>query len=161
LPARSLAHPGAVLAVTASADGKRLYTGGEDKILRSWDLTKDQPDKQFTGHTAAITAVVLSANGQVLASGSRGKTGGFRGFGAGKEKIALAAHAGIVTSLSLHPNGQQLLSSSEDGTIKMWQLPVTPPANAPAGPVTIKPAKEITHGAPVRQAFFSPKGDQI
>ncbi|HEV2947979.1 MAG TPA: hypothetical protein VGX70_11410 [Gemmataceae bacterium] len=161
LPARTLTHPGAVLAVSASADGKRLYTGGDDKILRSWDLTKDQVEKQFTGHTAAVTAVVVSANGQVIATGSADKTVRIWDPAAGKEKIALAAHTGSVTSLSLHPNGQQLLSSSEDGTIKIWQLPVTPPANAPAGPVTIPPLRQIAHGAPVRQAFFSPKGDQV
>jgi WD40 repeat protein len=161
LPVRSLAHPAAVLAFASSVDGKRLYTGGEDKILRSWDLTKDQADKQFTGHTGAITAVVLSANGQILATGSADKTVRFWDIAAGKEKIILAANAGTVTSLSLHPNGQQLLSSSDDGTLKIWQLPVMPPANAPPGPVTVPPLREIKHGAPVRQAFFSPKGDQI
>jgi WD40 repeat protein len=160
-PAKSLAHPGAVLAIAASPDAKRLYTGGEDKILRSWDMTKDQADKQFTGHTAAITAVVISANGQILTSGGADKTIRFWDFAAGKEKIALAAHSGPVTSLSLHPNGQQLLSASDDGTIKIWQLPIMPPAKAPPGPVTVPPLRQIAHGSPVRQAFFSPKGDQI
>jgi WD40 repeat protein len=161
IPSRSLTHPVAVLAATTTTDGKRLFTGGEDKILRSWDLSKDQVDKQFTGHTAPITAMVVSANGQILASASADKTIRFWDLGSGKEKIVLAAHTAPVTSLSLHANGQQLLSASEDGTVKIWQLPVMPPANQPAGVVTIPPLRQIAHGAPVLQALFSPKGDQV
>src|SRR5262249_45865481 len=44
---------------------------------------------------------------------------------------------------------------------RMWQLPVTPRANQAASVVTIPPVRQIAHGAAVRQAFFSPKGDQI
>jgi WD40 repeat protein len=159
--ARSLNHPAAVLAAAATADGKRLFTGSDDKILRSWDLSKDQVDRQFTGHTAPITAIACSADGQMLASGSADKSIRFWDLAAGKEKVAVNAHTGTVTSLSLHPNGQQLLSASEDGNIKIWQLPVMPPANQPAGAVTVPPLRQINHGAPVRQAFFSPKADQV
>jgi WD40 repeat protein len=161
IPARSLTHPAAVLAAATTADGKRLFTGSDDKILRSWDLSKDQVDRQLTGHTGPITAIAVSADGQILISGSADKTVRFWDLGGGKEKLALNAHTGIVTSLSLNPNGQQLLSASEDGKIKVWQLPIMPPANQPAGTVTVPPLREISHGAPVRQAFFSPKGDQV
>src|SRR5439155_7690521 len=161
IPSRILTHPATVLTAATTGDGKRLFTGGDDKILRSWDLSKDQVDRQLTGHTGPITAIAVNADGQIVASGSADKTIRFWDLGTGKEKVILGAHTSTVTSLSLHPNGQQLLSASEDGTVKIWQLPVMPPANQAAGVVTIPPLRQIMHGAAVRQALFSPKGDQI
>src|SRR5262249_48900783 len=60
LPERTLAHPDAVRAMAISADGKRLFSGGSDKIVRAWNLDNvSMPERQFSGHTAAVNAIAL------------------------------------------------------------------------------------------------------
>jgi WD40 repeat protein len=127
VPGRALTHPDAVLASTATADGKRLITGSADKIVRSWNLTNNAMERQFQGHTAPVTAVALSANGQVLASGSADQTIRFWDQTNGKEKSVVGAHAGTVTALFCNPASTQLVSASADGTVKLWGLAAAPP----------------------------------
>lgn len=147
-PARVLSHPEAVLAATISTDGKRLFTGSADKLLRSWDTTKNAIERQFAGHTGAVTAVATSANGQLLVSGSGDATVRIWNQATAKESDILGAHGGTVTALALNAAGNQVLSSSEDGTLKMWQLPI-------AGP------KAFVHPDQVTCLALSPDGTRI
>jgi WD40 repeat protein len=50
VPGRALAHADAVTSVSLSADAKRLITGGADKLVRAWNLTNNQMERQFAGH---------------------------------------------------------------------------------------------------------------
>jgi WD40 repeat protein len=127
VPARVLAHPDGVLATVMSGDGKRFFTGGVDKIVRSWDLAKKVVERQFTGHTAPVTAVATSGNGQILVSGSADATIRFWNQTTSKEAENLGGHTAAVTALALNPAGTQLLSASEDRTLKLWQLPIVAP----------------------------------
>src|SRR5262249_19731263 len=68
-PPRVLTQPENVVAAAHSADAKKLTTGSSDKILRSWNLTNNQIERQYTGHAGVVTAVALSANAALLASG--------------------------------------------------------------------------------------------
>jgi WD40 repeat protein len=135
VPTRSLTHPAAVLAAVMVNNG-RLYTGGADKMVRSWNLGNNQMERQFSGHAAAVTALAATPNGQALASGGEDSTIRFWNQGTGKESASIGAHSGTVTSLAFSQNGQQLLSSSEDGTVKLWQMPAPPRALLHADQVT-------------------------
>jgi WD40 repeat protein len=126
-PPRTIAHPDGVLVAIASADGKKLYTGSVDKVIRVWDATRPAIERQLPGHTAAVTALAVSANGQLLISGGADATLRFWNQAAGKESDILSAHAAPITSLALNAAGNQLVSTSEDGTVKLWQLPPVPP----------------------------------
>jgi WD40 repeat protein len=148
VPARVLSHPDAVLAALPSPDGKRLFTGGADKILRSWDIARNAVERQFTGHTAPVTAVALSANGQVLASGGADATIRFWNQAMGKETEALGAHGGPVTALAFNPTATQVLSCSADATVKLWQVP--PP-----------PARPFVHPDQVTSVALSPDGTKL
>jgi WD40 repeat protein len=136
-PARTAPHPDGVLVAVASPDGKKLYTGSADKVLRIWDATKPAVERQFTGHTGAITALAVSANGQLLVSGGADATLRFWNQATAKEADVVTAHAAPITSLALNPAATQVVSTSEDGTIKLWQLPfVAPKAFVHADQVT-------------------------
>jgi WD40 repeat protein len=147
-PERALAHPDAVNAAVLSADGKRLYSGGADKMVRAWNLASpNQPERQFSGHTAAVNAVAVSANGQVLASAGDDETIRFWNQANGQQTALIGAHAGAVTSLSFN-NAGQLLSASADGSVKLWQAP------AAAG-------KLLAHPGQVTSAILSPDGARL
>lgn len=64
-----------IYSIAASADGKRLATGGLDTKVRVWSakaLLKDEPHLlcSMSTHTGAVTCVGFSPNGRYLASGS-------------------------------------------------------------------------------------------
>jgi len=39
----------------------------------------------------------------------------------------IGAHEGAIQTLSWHPSEPRVLTGSDDGTLKLWRLPVTPP----------------------------------
>jgi WD40 repeat protein len=128
VPGKTLAHPEGVNAAVLSADGKKLYTASNDKVVRAWNLAAPaQPERQFPGHTAAATAVAISPNGQLLASGGADETIRFWNQTNGQQTDLLGAHSGPIVSLVFSPSGQQLLSASEDGSVKVWSLPLVAP----------------------------------
>lgn len=147
LPERTLAHPDAVRSAVVSADGKQLFSGGSDKIVRAWNLSDTRmPQRQFSGHSAAVNAVAQSADGKLLASAGDDATIRFWNQSNGQQTALLGAHSGPVTSLSFHSGGQ-VLSASADGSIKLWQ----PPA---AG-------KLLAHPGQVTSAILSPDGSRL
>ena len=124
---KTLPHPDAVLAAVASPDGKKLFTGSNDKFVRVWDTTKQAMEKQLAGHTAPVTAVAVSPNLQILASGGADNTIRLWNQATAKESDVLLAHTAPITALGLNPTGTQMLSASEDGAVKLWTLPLVAP----------------------------------
>ena len=124
---KTMAHPDAVLAAVPSPDGKKLFTGSADKIVRIWDTTKQAVEKQFGGHTGPVTAVAVSANLAVLASASADNTIRLWNQANLKETDVLQAHTAPLTALGINAPGTQLLSAAEDGTVKLWALPLVAP----------------------------------
>jgi WD40 repeat protein len=118
---RSMVTPDRVLAAVLSADGKRLFTAGADKIVRSWTYATGAPERQFPGHTGLVTALAISADGNTLASAGADETIRFWNVANGLQIAQLSGHIGGITSLSMQ--GNTLISAGEDGAVKVWQLP--------------------------------------
>jgi|GEM_PF-319197 len=157
-PERSLAHPDAVRAAVVSADGKRLFSGGADKIVRAWDLADTRmPQRQYSGHTAAINAVASSADGKLLASAGDDETIRFWDQNNGQQTALIGAHAGPVTSLTFHNSGQ-VLSASADGSVKLWQ-PLSSRLSQSGGGEG--GGKLLAHPGQVTSAVLSPDGAHL
>jgi WD40 repeat protein len=152
-PTRVLTHADAVR-VAATADGKRLFTGGNDKTVYSWPVPPTgqappmQPERKFAGHPAAVTAVAVSPNGSVLASAGEDGVIRFWNQANSQQTDTIGAHAGAVTSLAFDPTNAKLLSTSLDGSIKLWQLPLVP-------------AKAFAHPDQATCVAVSPDGNSL
>jgi WD40 repeat protein len=59
-----------VIALAVSPDGKTLATGGDDKIVRLWEVASGQERRRFVGHRNFVSTLAFSADGRLLASGS-------------------------------------------------------------------------------------------
>ena len=65
-----VAHDHGTAALAVSGDGRYALSGGEDWIVKLWDLGKGQEVRAFLGHEARVTSVAFSADGRQILSGS-------------------------------------------------------------------------------------------
>jgi WD40 repeat protein len=65
----SLLHEGRVLAAVFAPDGRTLFTAGDDRDVREWDLADGSVQRRFHGHRNGVTALAVSPDGEILASG--------------------------------------------------------------------------------------------
>ncbi|MCE9533392.1 MAG: hypothetical protein K8T89_20045 [Planctomycetes bacterium] len=119
---RTYPTPDKTNALAMIGDGKRFYTAGADKIVRSGLLATGALDRQFTGHTAPVTAIAVSPDNNVLVSAGADDTIRFWNTTNSMQTAQISGHVGGINSLALA--GTLLVSAGEDGTVKLWQLPV-------------------------------------
>ena len=61
-------HRQMVTAVACAADG-RLASGGNDRVLRLWDVDSGSETAHGEGHAGAVTSLAFSPDGGLLATG--------------------------------------------------------------------------------------------
>ena len=62
-------HTGEVFSVAYSPDGKTLASGGDDKMIKLWDVTTGKELATLQEHTGGVSSVAYSPDGKTLASG--------------------------------------------------------------------------------------------
>ena len=134
LVAKVDAHEGGANAVTFTADGTLLTTGGEDKAARLWSIPADapiEPEKVqlngFAGATASITGVDVTADGAVLAASSA--DGSVYTWPLTKapaaEPIAATGTFTLgspVRSISLAADGTRIAACADDKLVRVWDV---------------------------------------
>ena len=56
--------------VIITPDGKKIISGGTDKLIKIWDFTTGKLTQTFPGHTGKILSLAISRNGKYIVSGS-------------------------------------------------------------------------------------------
>jgi WD40 repeat protein/transcriptional regulator with XRE-family HTH domain len=115
--AQGQGHTGAVAAVAAHGDA--LVTGGEDGIVRIWDLTGIQPVRQRRGHTGWVYAVAISPDGRTIASAGDDAVIRLWRLDTGESTGILTGHLGRIRGLEFTADGR-LVSGAEDGQVCLW-----------------------------------------
>jgi WD40 repeat protein len=133
-----------------SKDGKTLFTGGKDGVIRMWDPDTGQPTGTFKGHTGEIRALVFNPAGTLLASGSADFTARLWPFDMVLQSRDFKGHGGAVWSAAFSPNGQRLVSASSDKTVRIWDTASGKVLHLLEG-----------HDGAVTVALFSPDGKTV
>jgi WD domain, G-beta repeat len=60
---------GYINSMALTPDGRRLVTGGEDRVVRVWDTGTGKEVTHYPGHTATINAVAVSQDGRRALTG--------------------------------------------------------------------------------------------
>ncbi len=128
-PRRLLAHTNGALSFDFRKDGKRLVSGGNDRLVKVWDVDSGRELLAMPGHTLGVHGVAYSPDGGRIVSCS----GGFlfeKGKAvpevkvwdaeSGKELLSLSGHEGVVLSASFSPDGKKIFTSGRDKTMRFW-----------------------------------------
>ncbi|MEW6521304.1 MAG: serine/threonine-protein kinase [Thermodesulfobacteriota bacterium] len=114
------AHALPVAAMTVSADGTRIATGGADRLVRIWDCTVGRCLLTIDGHEDAVTSVLFLEDGQTVVSGCEDDIIRLWNWQTGKCNQLLDARGDGVCSLAPGPKPHTFLSGRQDGAIVMW-----------------------------------------
>ena len=137
-------HAAWVRDVAPSFDGRFLFSTGDDRTGRLWDISSSTPEHKATmlGHEHFNECCALappssyqylaplaglkrppppSSAAEFMATGSRDKT--IRLWDArGSCLLTLVGHDNWVRALVFHPGGRYLLSVSDDKSLRCWDL---------------------------------------
>jgi hypothetical protein len=141
----------AVLCLAASADGKRLASGGCDRIVNVWDLSAGyagaRPVQQIENHADWVLGVAFSPDGKHLLTCSRDKTAKVWDLGAKESVLTFPEHQNSVYGVAVKPDGKVGVSVGEDNQIRFWN--------------TTSEGKQIRavggHGKAVLRVLYHPK----
>ena len=112
-------HRDRIRSIVFSDDGQTLVSGGDDALVRIWDINTSQCLNTRSGHTDIIKSVVLSPDGQYLASCSDDRTVRVWEVRTGRPLNTFQGHICWVWAVAFHPDGT-LVSGSSDQTVRLW-----------------------------------------
>lgn len=94
-------------------DGRQCASGGDDGIIRVWNLQNDVPPTLLTGHKGRVNTVAFSPDGGRLVSGGEDRTVRVWDLAAAtpREILTLRAHMGAVQSVAFTRDGKGVVSA--------------------------------------------------
>lgn len=104
-----------VYSVCISPDGQTLASGGDDRLVRIWDIARGTILQTLSGHDSAVTGVAFSPDGSKLASaGGLSEHGLFLwNLKTGRPHPSLESYDGWISSAGFSSDSQKLYAVCE------------------------------------------------
>ncbi|MGL5810671.1 MAG: WD40 repeat domain-containing protein [Nocardioides sp.] len=116
-------NPGHVgTAVAIESRGDLLVSGGEDGLVRLWDLKSRTLTRTLSGHTGWVHSVAISPDSSLVASAGEDNVIRLWAVADGSQIGVLPGHHKRIRSLAFVERSAELASGAEDGLIKFWDL---------------------------------------
>jgi WD40 repeat protein len=144
-----LKHPGRITSLEFSVDGKRVVTGGNDRLVRLWNGVSGKRIHELAGHRGRVLDVAIAPDGAEIVSVSTDSTARVWDAATGSLVAPLLGHTNFVRTVDFSPDGLAVVTGSDDGTARTW---------SPAGR---RLATLAGHDGPVLDARFSPDGFSV
>ncbi len=112
-------HRDSILAMTLSADSRRLLTGSSDKSAILWNTETGSSLQTFADHKANVWGVDLSVDGRFALTTAYG-TAMLWDTQTGRKVRSFEGHRSQISSARLSPNGKLVATASGDKTVALW-----------------------------------------
>lgn len=122
-------HSDSIWAIAASADGKRILSGGADRVAIVWDAVTGKQLRTLSGAKNMVMAVALDPKGEIAALGIGRHALFIDKIGAGVRihevetgKLLHETPSDPVTVIALLPGGQSVWFGTEKGDVFQWDF---------------------------------------
>jgi cytochrome c len=112
-------HGGPVRALSISADGENIVSGGLDSSVIRWSFATETADAVLRAHAGGITSVVALPQGWALSGGEDGKVMLWSPNRREPAKV-LDGHTAPVAAIAFAEAVSGVASASWDGTVRVW-----------------------------------------
>jgi WD40 repeat protein len=113
-----------VLCLALSADGKKLASGGCDRLINVWDLRSGldnaKLEQSIENHADWVFALVFTPDGKHLVTGSRDKTAKVWDLVAKESILTFPDHQNPVYGVAIKADGKVGYSVGEDNQLRGW-----------------------------------------
>ena len=113
-----------VLCLALSPDGKKLASGGCDRIVNVWDISggaaNAKLEQSIENHADWVFAVAFSADGKRLVTGSRDKTAKVWDLATKESVVTFPDHQAPVYGVALRADGKVGYSAGDDNQVREW-----------------------------------------
>jgi len=110
-------HANGVEALSISRDGRKMLSGGADRILRLWDTETGSLRAEMEGHALAVTCCSISPDGKNAASGSKDGTIRLWNLASFSISAMTSSQGRALASLAFSPDSRFLVAGYRDGTV--------------------------------------------
>jgi Tol biopolymer transport system component len=117
---------GPVHVMVWSRDGKTIATGGQDGLVRLWDIDEREVRLPLPGHTRPVRGLAFSPQGSWIVAVSDDKAAHLRCWDAtsGQERLTLKAPKGVFQAVAVSPDGRTIATGGtagkDVGEIRLW-----------------------------------------
>ena len=110
-----------VQCVAWAPDSRRLASGGNNEVIKIWDVRSGSLSLRLQGHADFVQSVAWSPDGFYLASASADeRIYIWDALQGGSPQYTLSGHTDTVYSVVWSPDGRQIASASADKTVRVW-----------------------------------------
>jgi WD domain, G-beta repeat len=148
--AKFAGHTGRVKSIAFSPDGRFLVSGGDEKVVRVWNIADTALLKTLAGHEGPLECVAFSPDGKLLASSSNDGTVRLWRADTWTLHYVLEGHRIEVDCVAFSPDGKLVASGGKDHTLRLWE-----PQSGKQ--LAIVPA----HESRIESLAFSPDGEYL
>ena len=115
-------HSGRILTMTWSPNGIDIASGGDDNLIKIWDLRKKKNLYSIPGHNKLVSCLKYNQNGSVLVSSSFDNTCKIWNTRDFRLIKALTTQHGLVMACDVAANDEMIVTVGQDHTFKQWYI---------------------------------------